>query len=190
DQGRGGEASDRHEGPEMLGKAFQASVFSIDRERELEEAAKAVEAPPERPRKAALEAARLEKPKAVEEPVRPLERNIHLTSALAGELTGDLAAAYSQRSFQESGCASARATPATSAPSSWPACRRPGLPGAEASAAEVGFRGQRARRPRDDRRPARPRRKRAGAAACSGRTAASSCCTAARTGKMLDALVR
>lgn len=82
---------------QMLGKAFEAGVFSIDRDKELEEATKQLQQPPpsqapqldtERPRK------------AVEAP-RPLERNIHLTAALAGDLMDELAQAYSQRWFQE-----------------------------------------------------------------------------------------
>lgn len=74
---------------EMLSKAFQAGIFSGDRERELEEARKALPAQePQAPRK------RLE-------PARPLERKIHLTAALAGELVDELSEGYGARRFQE-----------------------------------------------------------------------------------------
>eukprot|EP00440_Ansanella_granifera_P013355 gb/GFBE01014513.1/.p1 GENE.gb/GFBE01014513.1/~~gb/GFBE01014513.1/.p1 ORF type:complete len:485 (+),score=158.53 gb/GFBE01014513.1/:1-1455(+) len=81
---------------EMLGKAFEAGVFSIDRDRELEEATKRLEEPP--PSKAQIGA---DKPKKAIEAPRPLERNIHLTAALAGDLMDELAAAYGQKWFQE-----------------------------------------------------------------------------------------
>ncbi|CAE8613972.1 unnamed protein product [Polarella glacialis] len=83
---------------QMLSKAFEAGVFSIDRDRELEEATKQLEAPP--PSRTAQVAA--DKPKkAVEAPLRPLERNIQLTVALAGDLMEELAEAYGQKWFQE-----------------------------------------------------------------------------------------
>jgi len=86
---------------QMLGKAFTAGVFSLDRERELEEAAKALEEPPARaaPR---LEADKVQKKqlKPIEEP-QPLKREITLTAALAGDLMDELAAAYAQKRFQE-----------------------------------------------------------------------------------------
>mmetsp|Transcript_107631 Transcript_107631/g.299830 ORF Transcript_107631/g.299830 Transcript_107631/m.299830 type:complete len:493 (-) Transcript_107631:336-1814(-) len=87
---------------EMLGKAFEAGVFSIDREKELEEATKQVEGPPQETRppldtakpKKAIEAAKLPEQ-------APVERKIQLTAALAGDLMDELAEAYSQKWFQE-----------------------------------------------------------------------------------------
>mmetsp|Transcript_75997 Transcript_75997/g.220732 ORF Transcript_75997/g.220732 Transcript_75997/m.220732 type:complete len:522 (-) Transcript_75997:78-1643(-) len=86
---------------EMLGKAFDAGVFSLDRERELEEASKALEAPQQRmaPKIDDRTAKKLAAPKAMEEP-KPLERNIRLTAALAGDLMDELAEAYAQKWFQ------------------------------------------------------------------------------------------
>lgn len=80
---------------EMLGKAFEAGVFSIDRDRELEEATKQLEAP--------LQSREVDsdKPRKAVEAPRPLERNIHLTAALAGDLMDELAEAYGQKTFQE-----------------------------------------------------------------------------------------
>mmetsp|Transcript_136236 Transcript_136236/g.235826 ORF Transcript_136236/g.235826 Transcript_136236/m.235826 type:complete len:547 (+) Transcript_136236:67-1707(+) len=109
---------------EMLGKAFAAGVFSIDREKELEEAAKRVEdnkrdaaeerralAPSRsvRPGPLPLTAAvglskdrALPKPKEETKAVQGApERSIQLTAALAGDLMDDLAAAYSQQPFQD-----------------------------------------------------------------------------------------
>ncbi|CAE7257381.1 pph-5 [Symbiodinium natans] len=80
---------------EMLGKAFEAGVFSIDRDRELEEAAKKLEEPPSQ-----MQVSTEPRPKGLEA-ARPLERNIHLTAALAGDLMDELAAAYGQKWFQE-----------------------------------------------------------------------------------------
>jgi len=93
---------------EMLGKAFEAGIFSIDRERELEEASRMLEAPPKAaatPKitggaastKALPSKAKL---KPIEEPP-PIERRIQLTAKLAGELLDQLAEAYSQKWFQE-----------------------------------------------------------------------------------------
>mmetsp|Transcript_134857 Transcript_134857/g.336507 ORF Transcript_134857/g.336507 Transcript_134857/m.336507 type:complete len:480 (-) Transcript_134857:111-1550(-) len=75
---------------DMLGKAFEAGIFSGDRENEVEDEAAA--------RREAIAAE--EKPKAVEA-IKPLERKIQLTEALAGELIDELADAYGQRWFQE-----------------------------------------------------------------------------------------
>lgn len=69
---------------DMLGKAFEAGVFSGDRDKELEEAL-AGEQQPRRPI----------------EPMKPLERRVQLTAVLAGELLDELADAYGQTWFQE-----------------------------------------------------------------------------------------
>ncbi|CAE7770244.1 pph-5 [Symbiodinium sp. CCMP2456] len=61
---------------EMLGRAFEAGVFSIDRDRELEEAAKKLEEPP------AQMQVSTEQRKSLEAQARPLERKIQLTAAL------------------------------------------------------------------------------------------------------------
>ncbi len=42
-----------------------------------------------------------EKPKKRADEVPPVDRQIHLTAALAGDLTDELAAAYSQKGFPE-----------------------------------------------------------------------------------------
>mmetsp|Transcript_121436 Transcript_121436/g.259288 ORF Transcript_121436/g.259288 Transcript_121436/m.259288 type:complete len:492 (-) Transcript_121436:79-1554(-) len=88
---------------EMLGKAFQAGIFSIDRDKELEEATKKLEAPPPNRPPVHVEDKKEEKKKAIAaaEPEKPLERNIHLTAALAGDLMDELAEAYGQKWFQE-----------------------------------------------------------------------------------------
>jgi len=78
---------------EMLGRAFEAGVFSLDRDRELEEAAKKLEEPLPRPQAVTDQKKPLD--------ARPLERNIHLTAALAGDLMDELATAYGQKWFQE-----------------------------------------------------------------------------------------
>eukprot|EP00435_Cladocopium_sp_Y103_P063072 s701_g24.t1 len=78
---------------EMLGRAFQAGVFSLDRDRELEEATKKLEEPA-MPRPQAVTDQR----KPLE--ARPLERNIQLTAALAGDLMDELATAYVETSSQ------------------------------------------------------------------------------------------
>lgn len=73
---------------EMLGRAFEAGVFSLDRERD-----EAVdEARPE------LKDNEARKPL---EPPKPLERKIQLTAALAGELIDELTASYAQSWYQE-----------------------------------------------------------------------------------------
>lgn len=72
---------------EMLSKAFQAGIFSGDREKELEEAKGLPKAPAQPLKKL--------------EPARPLERRIHLTAALAGDLVDELTEAYGTRQFQE-----------------------------------------------------------------------------------------
>jgi len=94
---------------EMLGRAFEAGVFSLDRERELEEAAKSLEAPVHKvAHKIDQDRVRAKKTlKPIEEP-KPLERKIHLTAALAGDLMDELAEAYKQKWFQERVCKCAR----------------------------------------------------------------------------------
>merc|ERR1719401_1496799 len=72
---------------EMLAKALQSGIFSGDRE--LEDS-KRSEALPQQ----AKEQKKIE-------PMRPLERTIHLTAALAGELVDELTEAYRDRRFQE-----------------------------------------------------------------------------------------
>jgi len=98
----------------MLGKAFEAGIFSIDREKELEEAAKSLESKVEdqdndrrrrvmyqNPVKAVTPS--VAKPEVVKpiETARPVENKIHLTAALAGDLMDELAESYSQKGFQE-----------------------------------------------------------------------------------------
>merc|ERR1711972_611904 len=86
---------------DMLGKAFEAGVFSLDRERELEEASKSLEAPNRNVvHKIGHDKARAKPPRPYEEP-KPLERKIQLTAALAGDLMDELAEAYKQKWFQE-----------------------------------------------------------------------------------------
>lgn len=80
----------------MLGTALEAGIFSIDRDKELEEATKKLEEPT--PSRAQVTAGQAKK--AVENQ-RPLERNIQLTAALAGDLMEQLADAYRQKWFQE-----------------------------------------------------------------------------------------
>jgi len=75
---------------EMLGKAFEAGVFSGDREDEIENAAQ--------PRS---EQQALDEPRKPIEPLKPLERNIHLTIAHAGDLIDELTEGYKQRWYQE-----------------------------------------------------------------------------------------
>lgn len=118
-------AHNKHDAKEMLGKAFEQGVFSIDRERELEEAAKAIEVnnaksieqgeaeqrkrvlypSPHKPLR--VEAEKPKKQEAVKAPP-PVERKIQLTAALAGDLMDDLAEAYSQKTFQDRVCKCAR----------------------------------------------------------------------------------
>ncbi|CAJ1377643.1 unnamed protein product [Effrenium voratum] len=99
---------------DMLGRAFQAGVFSLDRDRELEEAAKKLEEPirpqvtdQKRPeargkiRQNGLVPAWQAQRALLLAEARPLERKIHLTAALAGDLMDELAAAYGQKWFQE-----------------------------------------------------------------------------------------
>jgi len=81
---------------DMLGKAFQAGIFSGDREKELEDATKQAEALPQQEEIDAIVDANMPK-----EPGQKLERNIKLTGALAGELIDELSEAYSARWFQE-----------------------------------------------------------------------------------------
>eukprot|EP00929_Paragymnodinium_shiwhaense_P018868 TRINITY_DN13050_c0_g1_i1.p1 TRINITY_DN13050_c0_g1~~TRINITY_DN13050_c0_g1_i1.p1 ORF type:complete len:495 (+),score=167.92 TRINITY_DN13050_c0_g1_i1:104-1588(+) len=82
---------------EMLEKAFEAGVFSLDRIKEVDAAAARQEE----------EQRRTEKEREEEKARRPialpkrLERNVVLTAALAGDLLDDLAEAYSQRWYQE-----------------------------------------------------------------------------------------
>lgn len=76
---------------EMLGRAFQAGIFSGDREKELADAAKQAEALPQQE----------EIVDAKKETAKPLERNIRLTASLAGDLIDELTDAYSARWFQE-----------------------------------------------------------------------------------------
>mmetsp|Transcript_66681 Transcript_66681/g.171698 ORF Transcript_66681/g.171698 Transcript_66681/m.171698 type:complete len:477 (+) Transcript_66681:36-1466(+) len=71
---------------EMLDKAFEAGVFSTKREE--------TEAPPPK------QAEDMPVKKVLEAP-KPLERNIHLTTALAGELLDELAEAYEEHGYQE-----------------------------------------------------------------------------------------
>lgn len=88
----------------MLDKAFAAGIFSIDRERELEEAAKSLETPATKTApKLQADRSQTTKKKALEEPPvkKPLERNITLTAALAGDLMDELATAYGQKWFQD-----------------------------------------------------------------------------------------
>lgn len=80
----------------MLGRAFEAGVFSGERE---EEAARLADS--------ALQAARSEAAKLADdvpiktEAPRKLERDVQLTVALAGDLMDELTEAYGQRWFQE-----------------------------------------------------------------------------------------
>lgn len=85
----------------MLEKAFDAGIFSIDRERELEEATKCLE-PPQRKVVPKINDAKKAAPKMLNNPAveKPLEKRITLTAALAGDLMDELAAAYSQKWFQ------------------------------------------------------------------------------------------
>mmetsp|Transcript_53937 Transcript_53937/g.167164 ORF Transcript_53937/g.167164 Transcript_53937/m.167164 type:complete len:494 (+) Transcript_53937:83-1564(+) len=88
---------------EMLGKAFEAGIFSLDREKELEEATKQLEGPPAQDERPQIEE-QTQKKKAVEAPKPaepPLQRNVQLTAALAGDLMDELAEAYAQKWFQE-----------------------------------------------------------------------------------------
>eukprot|EP00927_Polykrikos_kofoidii_P044674 TRINITY_DN38578_c0_g2_i1.p1 TRINITY_DN38578_c0_g2~~TRINITY_DN38578_c0_g2_i1.p1 ORF type:complete len:487 (+),score=125.82 TRINITY_DN38578_c0_g2_i1:95-1555(+) len=79
---------------EMLEKAFEAGIFSADREKaELEAAARQ-----EAERKAQHEEERKVRPIT---PLQPLKRSVQLTQALAGDLLDDLAEAYGERRFQE-----------------------------------------------------------------------------------------
>lgn len=75
---------------EMLTKAFQAGIFGGDREKELEQARLQQQALPKQ-----------EEPIRRLEPARALERNIHLTAALAGDLVDELSEVYGTRKFQE-----------------------------------------------------------------------------------------
>mmetsp|Transcript_80182 Transcript_80182/g.227004 ORF Transcript_80182/g.227004 Transcript_80182/m.227004 type:complete len:502 (-) Transcript_80182:106-1611(-) len=93
-------AKHKHDTREMLGKAFEAGLFSLDRERELEEATKSLEAPPQKANSLTLEQPAKKQPLKIEAQ-KPLERNIHLTAALAGDLMDELAEAYKQKWFQE-----------------------------------------------------------------------------------------
>lgn len=106
-------ANNKKDTKEMLGKAFESSIFSIDRERELEEAAaRSLETKPEEAeghlkRRVMYQSppnmllVNTEKPRKKIDAVPPRERQIHLTAALAGDLMDQLAEAYSQRWFQE-----------------------------------------------------------------------------------------
>lgn len=92
----------KHNTREMLGKAFDAEVFSGGREQELEHSQRELQR---------LEEERFQRLKGPEDEERerkrkvtcmtPLERNISLTVALAGELIDELADAYSEQAFQE-----------------------------------------------------------------------------------------
>lgn len=77
---------------DMLGKAFEAGIFSGEREKEELEDEQAAA------RRQALEGE--ERPKAVEAPP-PLQRKIQLTERMAGELVDELAEAYKQQWYQE-----------------------------------------------------------------------------------------
>jgi len=77
----------------MLGKAFEAGIFGGSRDQELQDATKAVEDP--------VNALKPVKDDVQKQAVRPLERNVQLTAALAGDLLDELAEAYSQRWYQE-----------------------------------------------------------------------------------------
>uniref|UniRef100_A0A7S0FW38 Protein C10 n=1 Tax=Pyrodinium bahamense TaxID=73915 RepID=A0A7S0FW38_9DINO len=83
---------------DMLGKAFEAGVFSADREQELENGAKSQQQP-------ALDSFEVDEEKERRKKAladqKPLERNIQLTAALAGDLIDELADGYGQRWFQE-----------------------------------------------------------------------------------------
>jgi len=82
---------------EMLGKAFEAGIFSLDRDSE--------EAEPVIPESVRTERAEIddekERRKKAMADQKPLERQIHLTAALAGDLMDELADGYSQSWFQE-----------------------------------------------------------------------------------------
>lgn len=79
---------------EMLGKAFEAGVFSLDRQREQELEDKVGGDP-------AAKVENTDVPKKAIEQLKPLERNITLTAAHAGDLIDELADAYAQSAFQE-----------------------------------------------------------------------------------------
>lgn len=72
---------------EMLTKAFEAGIFSGEREKELEVPNGLTQTSEEPPRRL--------------DPLKPLERKISLTAALAGDLVDELAEAYSARQYQE-----------------------------------------------------------------------------------------
>mmetsp|Transcript_31276 Transcript_31276/g.72946 ORF Transcript_31276/g.72946 Transcript_31276/m.72946 type:complete len:486 (-) Transcript_31276:52-1509(-) len=76
---------------EMLGKAFESGVFANDRVAELEQPQGLIEQ-----EKALLDAQ--SRPRA---PVKPLERNIHLTQGRAGDLLDELIEAYGEHAFQQ-----------------------------------------------------------------------------------------
>eukprot|EP00747_Dinoflagellata_sp_TGD_P209775 gnl/TRDRNA2_/TRDRNA2_83148_c0_seq2.p1 gnl/TRDRNA2_/TRDRNA2_83148_c0~~gnl/TRDRNA2_/TRDRNA2_83148_c0_seq2.p1 ORF type:complete len:272 (+),score=70.73 gnl/TRDRNA2_/TRDRNA2_83148_c0_seq2:104-919(+) len=98
---------------EMLGKALESGIFSNDREKELEDAAINAElpeksqvpafAPPQRQAQLAADKPRraIAPTPVPAAPQKPLERSIHLTAALAGDLIDELAEAYSKKWFQE-----------------------------------------------------------------------------------------
>lgn len=82
---------------EMLGKAFEAGVFSLDRESEPAE----LDRNPEGKEVAAeLEAEKERRRKALADQ-KPLERSVQLTAALAGDLIDELAEGYGQGWFQD-----------------------------------------------------------------------------------------
>lgn len=77
---------------DMLGKAFEAGIFSVNRQLEDDE---------EAARHQHAVVAEDETHKLPKAPLRQLDRNIQLTEALAAELMDQLAAAYGQAWFQE-----------------------------------------------------------------------------------------
>lgn len=70
---------------DMLDKAFEAGVFGASREPEEAQPAQVADAPVKR----------------LTQALKPLERSIHLTAALAGELLDELSEAYEGKSYQE-----------------------------------------------------------------------------------------
>merc|ERR1712129_123157 len=105
-----------------LDKAFEARVFSIDREKELEEAAaRSLETKDSSdsdrrrrvmypsPQQSLQTTAEQPKQKASTAEANPLaDRQIHLTAKLAGELMDALARAYGQKWFQDRVCKCSR----------------------------------------------------------------------------------
>jgi len=83
---------------EMIGKAFEDGVFSVDRELDLQDTPEKLPGYTEAQAEVEAELTRRKKQLGDQ---RPLDRHVQLTAALAGDLLDELAEAYDQGWFQE-----------------------------------------------------------------------------------------